>query len=111
MKEPEKPAYGNDNRNQTQQGGKQEIIVNASPSHPETQKDKTLQGNSKENEKPTYAVRIVRMLWRRHNIRKGIRANGPHWAEITSMIITGGILIATCVQVWVYLGFGTAWSK
>lgn len=56
--------------------------------------------------KSSLVVRLIRFLWRRREWRRirrvDHRANGPNWAEITAMIFTGGILIASSIQAGLY---------
>lgn len=58
---------------------------------------------SGDHPKPSVIVRMWRGLWRRRVWRR-IRKQGsaPHWAEITSMVITGGIFLAACIQAVIY---------
>src|ERR1700685_2165073 len=53
--------------------------------------------------KPSLTVRILRVLWRRRKWRHMRRVeSGPHWAEITTVCVTVGIFLATCIQARIY---------
>jgi hypothetical protein len=57
----------------------------------------------KAQQKPTFPVRVLRVLWRRRQWRRMRKTEGgPHWAEIATVCLTVGIFAAACIQAYIY---------
>jgi hypothetical protein len=54
--------------------------------------------------KASFPVRALLVLWRRRKWRRIRKLDhpGPNWAEITTVILTGGIVLASFIQAGIY---------
>jgi hypothetical protein len=80
-------------------------IVHGAEENPEKEDGQESMNASNGHPKPSFPVRVLRVLWRRRTwrrIRNTERSSGPHWAEISVVILTLGILIGTFTQAYIY---------
>jgi hypothetical protein len=59
-------------------------------------------GDSNRSPKPTILIRLWHALWRKRMLLHHGGSGGPHWAEISVVILTGGILVVGVIQAIIY---------
>jgi hypothetical protein len=94
------------NSNQQETNAQRKNILHGVERYSEKQNSQEDGNDPKGRQKPSLPVRVLRVLWRRRKWRqirkKAEGSTGPHWAEITVVILTCGILIGTFTQAYIY---------
>src|SRR5713226_41081 len=83
---------------------KEEVVIQSLQRSTDKSDSQNEANTSQGKPKPSFPLRFFLWAWQRRKWRRSRteQSHGPHWAEITAMVFTGGILLTTIIQAFIY---------